>query len=107
LGELLRQTRCLDEIGLDHGELTDARKHILIDKDGQPHILDFETASMRRRTRNLISLINYLFFKGTIADPISRHIRWDRNELMGAAREYKGTPSKFAYDKILACLGLC
>jgi putative serine/threonine protein kinase len=106
LRELLRQARCLDEIGLDHGELSDARKHILIDEKGRPYILDFETASTDRKLRNLISTVGYLFFKSSTAALLSRHITWDRAGLLGAAREYKDAPSKKTYENLITHLGL-
>lgn len=106
LGELLRQARCLDEIGLDHGELTDARKHILISSREKPYILDFETASRSRRRRNLISIASYLFFKGSVSSLIGQYLHWDREVLVGLLRDYKGLPTDSNYERILEHVGL-
>jgi putative serine/threonine protein kinase len=104
--ELLIQCYKLDEAGLDHGELSDAKKHILIDGRGRPYILDFETASMKRRCRNLVSMLSYLFFKESIAAIIGRYLYWDGGSLRGLIKVYKNTPSKIAYQEIMKGVGL-
>jgi len=104
--ELLSQCYKLDEAGLDHGELSDAKKHILIDGRGRPYIIDFETASIKRRCRNLIAMLSYLFFKGSIATIIGRYLRWDKGSLKGLIKVYKDTPSKIAYKEIMRGVGL-
>ena len=42
--DVLEQCWRLDEGGLDHGELSRAPKHVLIDANDKPCIVDFETA---------------------------------------------------------------
>jgi len=49
LREVLEQCWRLDIAGLDHGELSHAPKHIIIDKKNKPFIVDFETASLNRK----------------------------------------------------------
>ena len=61
LVEILEQCCRLDEAGLDHGELSKAPKHLLVDKADKPFIVDFETASMERRVTNVTSVCQYLF----------------------------------------------
>jgi len=104
--DLLSQCYRLDEAGLDHGELSDAKKHILIDQKGRPHILDFETASMKRRRRNFVSMLSYLFFKGSIATLVGRYLCWNGSNLRGMIRRYKETPSRTEYEGIMRELGL-
>jgi putative serine/threonine protein kinase len=104
--ELLSQCYKLDEAGLDHGELSDAKKHILIEGRGRPFILDFETASMKRNCRNVVSILSYLFFKESIATLIGRYLCWDGSSLRGLIKEYKDAPSKIVYQEIMRVLGL-
>jgi len=106
LKELLTQARCLDEIGLDHGELSDAKKHILVDSRGKPCILDFETASRNRRQRNLVSIVGYLFFKGSVSSLTEQYLSWNRGTLMGLLKDYKNSPTEKKYEEILVQLGL-
>jgi putative serine/threonine protein kinase len=105
LGQLLKQCYFLDKAGLDHGELSDAKKHILVDGRGNPHLLDFETASTKRRCRNFAAMLNYLFFKGSISVYLGQYFSLDKEPLMEAIRDYKELPSQAAYERIMAQLG--
>ena len=53
--DILEQCWRLDRKGLDHGELSDASKHILITTDCKVKILDFEKASINRKVSNVTS----------------------------------------------------
>ena len=61
LEEALEQCWRLDEAGLDHGELSKAPKHLLVDKNEKVFIVDFETASVERRVSNVTAVCQYLF----------------------------------------------
>lgn len=102
--ELLKQCYFLDKVGLDHGELSDAKKHILVDGTGNPHILDFETSSTKRRCRNFAAMLNYLFFKGSISVHLGQYFNLEKEPLMEAIRDYKELPSQAVYERILAQL---
>lgn len=104
--ELLRQCWTLDEIGVDHGELSDAKKHVIVTGQGVPRIIDFESASRDRKCRNLVAISGYLFFKKGIAEYLKTHISWDDYRLKELLREYKALRSKEAYEKILLEVGL-
>ncbi len=62
--EILEQTWRLDEVGLDHGELSQASKHVVIDKRDRVYLVDFETASISRKVHNVTSISQYLFMQG-------------------------------------------
>ena len=61
LADILEQCYRMDEICLDHGELSKAPKHLLIDKTDKPFIVDFETASTQRNASNVTSVCQFLF----------------------------------------------
>ncbi|MCQ5362457.1 MAG: hypothetical protein NO515_06515 [Candidatus Methanomethylicia archaeon] len=103
---LLGQCWTLDNIGIDHGELSDAKKHVLIDQQGTPRIIDFESASRERKCRNLVSIAGYLFFKKKIADCLRVHLSWDDSKLKELLKDYKRLRSQHAYEKILEELRL-
>ncbi|MGQ9759299.1 MAG: RIO1 family regulatory kinase/ATPase domain-containing protein [Candidatus Methanomethylicaceae archaeon] len=103
--ELLAQCYTLDRIGIDHGELSEARKHILIDEKGRPRIIDFETASIGRRCRNLVSMAGYILLKKSVSNALRRHISWDDGRVKSILKEYKMAPSLENYEKILRELG--
>ena len=45
LREVLESCYRFERIGLDHGELSKAPKHVIVDQQLKPWIVDFETAS--------------------------------------------------------------
>ncbi len=61
LEDVLEQCWRLDEAGLDHGELSKAPKHLLVDALGKPFIVDFEAASVERRVANVTAICQFLF----------------------------------------------
>jgi putative serine/threonine protein kinase len=106
LMSLLAQCRRLDKAGLDHGELSDAKKHIIVDRNGAPRIIDFETASRKRACRNLTAMVNYLFFKESISLLTGRFVCMEKEALRDALREYKRDPSDEAYKRLMRQVGL-
>ena len=59
---LMDQCYRLDINGVDHGELSDLRKHVIINH--RVNIIDFDSASYNRKTSNLTSCIQYIFIGG-------------------------------------------
>jgi len=62
LESILAQARKLDCINLDHGELSNARRHIVIREGLHPTILDFGKARISRKPKNVTSIVSYLTF---------------------------------------------
>jgi len=92
----------LDKVGLDHGELSRAPKHIIVTAEGKPILVDFETASIKRKPSNLTSICQYLF----IGSQVSKRVRKIVGEinirsLIEALREYKQEISEERFRRIL------
>jgi putative serine/threonine protein kinase len=105
--DLISQCRRLDKKGLDHGELSKAPKHIIINKKMKPFIVDFETASISRTVSNVTSICQFLFLNygsvGKIAVKILGNI--DRNKIIKALKKYKTKKTNDNFTLILqACL---
>ena len=101
LKDILEQSFRLDEAGLDHGELSNAPKHIIVDADDQPHLIDFETASINRRVSNVTSVCQYLFLGSQIADKVKEKLgKVDEKELVNALRTYKRERTRENFEKI-------
>jgi len=108
LREVLEQCWRLDTTGLDHGELSHAPKHIIIDKNDNSHILDFETASISRRVSNVTSICKYLFIRSQAAKMIKRKLgEIVEEELLKALKNYKQKCRRENFEKILAPVLLC
>ncbi len=105
IGNLLEQCFRLDEAGLDHGELSRAHKNIIVGRNGQPCILDFESASKDRRTNNLTALTQYFFLGGGFSRKVSRILGpTDPEELKGVLRSYKSERSPEAFRSTMELL---
>ncbi len=102
LREILEQCRRLDVIMLDHGELSHAQKHLIVNKEDRPFIIDFESASLRRKPSNVTSICQFLFVDSRIA----------RNAALGLGeksvksvfeilRRYKNDRTRENFDRIL------
>ena len=99
---VLEQCWRLDEAGLDHGELSRAPKHVIIDDDDCPRLVDFETASVNRRASNVTSICQYLFIGSQAAKMIKRKVGGvDRKELIKMLRNYKQNRTRKNFEKIL------
>ncbi len=103
---LLNQCRTLDIMGVDHGQLSDLRKHAVVEEE-RPWIIDFESAGTARRPRNVTSAAQYLFVGGS-ASPLVRRtlgIR-DTAPILKLLSEYKAEMSDYSYAKLLERLRL-
>jgi len=99
---ILEQCYRLDETGLDHGELSKAPKHIIVDVNSIPHLIDFETASTKRKVSNVTSVCQYLFLGNQITKIIKEKIGMNNEkELVTALRTYKHQNSRDNFEKIL------
>jgi putative serine/threonine protein kinase len=102
LKEILEQCWRLDEVGVDHGELSNAPKHIIVRSDGGVCILDFESASVQRRVSNVTSVCNYLFMKGSIAEVVRRKVvDVNSDSLLDALKAYKEDRTRNNFERIL------
>jgi len=107
LGEVLEQCFRLDQVGLDHGELSKAPKHLLVDKTEKPFIVDFETASVERRVTNVTAVCQYLFAGNSTASKILTEIFGERNrlDLIDALKAYKKNRTREHFEGLLVfCL---
>lgn len=108
LSEVLEMCWRLDSIGLDHGELSEAPKHIIINKQHKPFIVDFETASLDRRPANVTSVCHFFFTShGAIAKAVMDVLgEVNRAEAIDALRRYKNERKRDNFDDVLrVCLG--
>jgi len=105
LSDILKQCWRLDEIGLDHGELSHAPKHIIVSKKGKPFIVDFETASVDRRPSNVTSVCQFLFISSVVARMMVEKVgRTDAETIVEGLRLYKSNRTHENFEKILHCL---
>ncbi len=103
---LLNQCRKLDIMGIDHGQLSNLRKHAVI-VEGVPWIIDFESAGTQRKPRNVTTAAQYLLVGGAVSPRLRRMLGVrDTLTLTGLLADYKWDLSDFSYSKILEHLRL-
>lgn len=103
--QLLIQCRRLDRLGLDHGELSNLSKHVLVGKTVT--ILDFESASLRRRLSNVTAAVQYLFIGGSPSKRIRKMLHAeDTREVIETIRRYKSEMTETSFDKLNEVLTL-
>ena len=103
LGEVLEQCFGLDEAGLDHGELSKAPKHLLVDKSEKVFIVDFETSSIERRVSNVTAVCQYLFAGNSSASKILAEVfgQKDRLGLIDVMRAYKKNRTRETFERLV------
>jgi putative serine/threonine protein kinase len=106
LRDILEQCWRLDKTHLDHGELSHAPKHIIIDKEDKPVIVDFETASVNRRPSNVTSICQFLFISKAVPKPADKLDPTDKRNLVNALKRYKNDMNHENFAKVLESCGL-
>ena len=97
----------LDKLGLDHGELSRAPKHVIVTAEGKPILVDFETASIKRKASNLTSICQYLFIGSELSKRVRKIVgEIDVKFLIEALREYKQEMSGERFMRILQASGV-
>src|SRR4030042_1419554 len=103
LREILEQCWQLDKIGLDPGELSHAPKHIMVNREDRSILVDFETASMNRRSSNVTSVCQFLFLGSEVAKTIAKKIGViGKDALVAALRRYKKDGNHKHFDSVLS-----
>ncbi|MFH0849201.1 MAG: hypothetical protein V1857_06840 [archaeon] len=107
LTHILTDCYRLDQIGLDHGELSQASKHIIIEKSGRATILDFESASRYRRVANLTSVCQYLFLSAQLGERLRGFVQAEsKNRIIETLKLYKRRPDLQTLKKVMLTFGL-
>jgi putative serine/threonine protein kinase len=105
--DILEQCWRLDEAGLDHGELSKAPRHLLMDKTGKPFIVDFETASIQRKVANVTAICQYLFVGNSTIPRLVWEVMGEKNriQIVEVLRNYKKDRNRNHFETLLqTCL---
>lgn len=103
---LLNQCRKLDIMGIDHGQLSNLRKHAVV-AEGKPWIIDFESAGTARKPRNVTTAAQYLLVGGAVAPAVRRVLGVrETDTLTRLLGDYKRDLSDYGYSRVLELLRL-
>jgi len=103
---LLNQCRKLDLLELDHGQLSDLRKHVIVEGE-TPYVIDFESASRGRAPKNVTTAAQYLLIGGRCAPFVKRLLGVrSQDAVLEALRGYKREMSDGSYARVLGTIGV-
>lgn len=105
LRKLIIDAYRLDLVGLDHGELSRATKHIFVKPNDEPVILDFGSSSINRRPSNVTSIVSYLFIRGGQLNVLQTK-QFNREHIVDKLRQYKLKPCRETLRDLLEVLDL-
>jgi len=103
--KILEDCYKLDQIGLDHGELSSITKHVIVGK--KTTLLDFESSSTDRRVSNVTSATQGLYIGSGISKYIKRIYKIPpKQKIIDALRAYKREQTRESFDNVLSVLKL-
>jgi putative serine/threonine protein kinase len=106
LRTICEQARMLDVGGIDHRELSDPRRHVVVKGSGEVHLLDFETAGLGDRKRNVNSVLQYLTMAKPYGAKVLAKLGAEEAEVLSALKAYRASPTDVSYEALLKALGL-
>lgn len=107
LRDVLEQCWRLDNAGLDHGELSHAPKHVIVNGKNVSFIVDFESASLSRRPSNVTSICQFLFLSGVVAEKVAVKLgEKDGKAIVKVLRDYKSDRIRGNFEIVLGICGL-
>lgn len=96
----------LDQIGLDHGELSNISKHVIVEEK-KSTLIDFESASTERRASNVTSATQAVFIGSGIAKKIQRiYKNPSKKEIIQVLKKYKNEKTLENFNNLLKILKL-
>ena len=95
----------LDAAGLDHGELSNITKHVIVGKSAT--MIDFESSSLERRAANVTSASQAILIGSGLAKLVNRIYKLPtKQKMISALREYKKQKTQESFDHVLEVLKL-
>jgi len=103
--KILEDCYSLDRIGLDHGELSNLSKHVIVGR--KITILDFESSSIDRKVSNVTSATQALCIGSGISKIIGRVYKIPKKQKMiTVLRRYKQEGTRESFENLLSVLKL-
>jgi putative serine/threonine protein kinase len=103
--KILEDCYSLDRVGLDHGELSNLSKHVIVGK--KITVIDFESSSTDRKVSNVTSATQALCIGSRISKMVGGMYKIPKKEKMiSVLREYKQKQTRDGFEKLLGVLKL-
>ena len=96
----------LDQIGFDHGELSNISKHVIVGKN-KVTLIDFESSSTKRRPSNVTSITQAFFIGSGIAKHAQKiYKNSSKEKIIDALKSYKQEKTRDNFENLLKILKL-
>ena len=96
----------LDEMGFDHGELSNISKHVIVGET-KSTLIDFESSSTKRRPSNVTSVTQAIFIGSGIAKKARKMYKNPPKEkTIEILKQYKQEKTRENFEKLLKILKL-
>ena len=96
----------LDQIGFDHGELSNISKHVIVGKT-KSSLIDFESSSTKRRPSNVTSITQAFFIgSGNARKAQKIYKNPPKEKIIEVLKQYKQEKTRENFEKLLKILKL-
>ncbi len=96
----------LDQIGFDHGELSNISKHVIVGKT-KANLIDFESSSTNRRPSNVTSITQAFFIgSGNARKAQKIYKNPPKEKIIEVLKQYKQEKTRENFEKLLKILKL-
>ena len=96
----------LDQIGFDHGELSNISKHVIVGKT-KSVLIDFESSSTKRRPSNVTAITQAIFIGSGIAKKVQKIYRNpSKDKIIEILKKYKQEKTQENFEELLKILKL-
>jgi putative serine/threonine protein kinase len=106
ISKVLSDCQSLDAAGLDHGELSNITKHVIVGKSIT--MIDFESSSLDRKVSNVTSATQAIFIGSGLAKMVRQiYSVPPKQKIIPVLRQYKKMQTQPSFEKVLEVLKLC
>ena len=103
--KILEDCYSLDRMGLDHGELSNITKHVIVGR--KITVIDFESSSTDRKVSNVTSATQALYIGSGISKIVGCICKIPKKEKMiSVLRKYKQEQTRDSFERLLGILKL-
>jgi putative serine/threonine protein kinase len=96
----------LDQIGFDHGELSNISKHVIVGKT-KVSLIDFESSSTKRKPSNVTSITQAFFIGSGNAKKAQKiYKNPPKEKIIDVLKQYKQEKTRENFEKLLKILKL-
>ena len=101
---VFNQLYILDKDNIQKEEMTNPYKHIVVQKDLTPVLLDFERASKRIKPNNVNQFCQYIISSIMTIMLNEKKIQIEKEKILVLAKKYKKDYSEVLLNEIMACI---